>query len=255
MTDRATVAARLRVAGSVWAEDEADLILAEAIDDSAAERMIARRSAGEPLELVLGWADFLGIRIAVAAGVFIPRRRTEFLAGRAAELAPDVGVAADLFCGTGAIGAVVLQAHPRLELFAVDLDRRATAIARRNLPTATVATGDLTGPLPGRIRGRIALITANVPYVPTDEIRLLASEAREWEPTSTLDGGADGLALLRRAGVAAAEWLAPGGWIISEVSDRQSDAAVDAFHNAGLVAHEESDDDLGATIVLGRRAS
>lgn len=236
----------------MWAEEEADLILAESRDAASIERMLARREAGEPLEQVIGWAQFLGLRIGVAPGVFVPRRRTELLARRAIALCPDAGCAVDLCCGTGAIGAALISARPGIRLYAVDLDPAAVAVSRDNLPTATVLLGDLTDPLPESIRGRIEVMAANVPYVPTGELRLLPSEARAWEPPGTLDGGADGLDLLRRVAVAASGWLAPGGSVLSEVAAHQLDAAAAAFAAAGLRVTVERDD-LDAVVVAGRR--
>ncbi|MBI5162253.1 MAG: putative protein N(5)-glutamine methyltransferase [Micrococcales bacterium] len=252
-TNRGEAVARLRAAGCVWAEEEADLLLAEGRDADGTERMLARREAGEPLEQVLGWAQFLGLRIGVAPGVFVPRRRTELLARRAIALCPEAGCAVDLCCGTGAIGAALLAACPGIRLYAADLDPAAVAVARRNLPGATVLQGDLTDPLPTSLRGRVDVLAANVPYVPTGELRLLPPEARAWEPPGTLDGGADGLDLLRRVAVAASGWRAPGGSVLSEVAAHQLDAAAAAFAAAGLQVVAERDDDLEAIVVQGRR--
>src|SRR4051794_29781245 len=103
---RQEVVARLRAAGCVFAEDEAALLMADATDGVQLDAMVARRAAGEPLEQVLGWAEFCGLRIAVEPGVFVPRRRTEFLAREAAARAPcgSVPVVVDLCCGSGAPG-------------------------------------------------------------------------------------------------------------------------------------------------------
>lgn len=264
--------ARLRAAGCVFAEDEARLIQETARTSGEARTMAARRAGGLPLELVLGWAEFCGLRVAVRPGVFIPRRRTEFLARRAIELARDSGQAdvalVDLCCGSGAIGAAILaglrgasagaagQVCGGAELHAADVDAVAVACARANIGDAgRVYQGDLYDALPGRLRGRVTILTANVPYVPTAGIGLLPPEARLHEPLASLDGGADGLALLRRVAEAAPAWLAPGGTLLIETSERQLPLAVRAVAAAGLRAGSASDGELGATIVTGTRTA
>src|SRR3954462_3557379 len=100
------VVARLRAAGCVFAEDEARLLLAGAAPD-ALDALVARRVAGEPLEPLLGWAEFCGLRVAVAPGVFVPRRRTEALVEEAVALFRPGAVVVDLCCGSGALGLAV----------------------------------------------------------------------------------------------------------------------------------------------------
>jgi release factor glutamine methyltransferase len=253
---------RLRAAGCVVAEDEAALLLAEAPDAAALEAMAARRVAGDPLEQVLGWAEFCGLRVAVAPGVFVPRRRTELLARTAIDLLAAAAdrdarapapVAVDLCCGTGAVGAAVLAALPGVEVWACDLDPSATACTERNLPgpaaAGRVRTGDLAAPLPADLRGRVDVLTANAPYVPTAAIALMPPEAREHEPGLALDGGADGVDLHRRVAALAPGWLRPGGHLLIETSTRQADATVAACAAHGLTARVLRDEDLDATVV------
>ena len=96
--DDAAVVARLRAAGCVFAEEEARLLLAEAQSPAGLEALVRRRVAGEPLEHLLGWAEFCGLRIMVTPGVFVPRRRSELLVHEAATLAPSRAVVVDLCC-------------------------------------------------------------------------------------------------------------------------------------------------------------
>ncbi|MFG2932099.1 putative protein N(5)-glutamine methyltransferase [Streptomyces achromogenes] len=250
-----TVVRALRAAGCVFAEDEAELILATARTPEEAAGMVDRRAAGLPLEQVLGWARFHGLRIAVEPGVFVPRRRTEFLAGQALAAAPDATVVVDLCCGSGALGAALAHALPGAEVHAADIDPAAVRCARRNLaPVGGRAhQGDLYDALPSGLRGRVALLTANVPYVPTAEVALLPAEARDHEPLIALDGGADGLDVLRRVAAGAPEWLAPGGSLLTETSERQAPAAVRAFTDAGLTTRLAVDEDLYAHVVIGVR--
>lgn len=246
------IVARLRAAGCVFAEDEAALLVAEAGAPGELERLVARRVAGEPLEQVLGWAEFRGLRITVEPGVFVPRRRTEFLVEQAVALGRPGAVVVDLCCGTGALGAAVAVAVPGVALHAADVEPAAVLVARRNLHgIGTVHEGDLYGPLPPALRGRVDLLLANVPYVPTGEVALMPAEAREHEPRRALDGGPDGLDLLRRVAAGAPAWLAAGGTLLSETSERQAQAAIGVFRAVGLAARVAEDDERGATVVLG----
>ena len=253
MTDRAAVVARLRAAGCVWAEDEADLLLAST-DGADLATSVARRAAGEPLEQVLGWASFCGLRIVVVPGVFVPRRRTEFLVRTAARRSPPRPVVLDLCAGTGALGAAFGTLVPVAELHVAEVDPAALACAERNVPSGTsMYLGDLYSPLPATLRGRVDVLLANAPYVPTAELDLLPPEARDHEPTSALDGGGDGLDLHRRIVAAAPRWLAPGGAVFAEVGEAQRDTAVGLMTAAGLLPAVEYDDDLGATVVSGTK--
>jgi release factor glutamine methyltransferase len=242
--------------------------------------MVDRRAAGLPLEHVLGWAEFCGLRIAVDPGVFVPRRRTEFLVSQAAALvsqaaglsrqagqASHVGhseeptgqaqpvVIVDLCCGSGAVGIALAAALDPVELHAADVDPDAVTCACRNVAAVggQVYHGDLFAPLPAALRGRVGLLTANVPYIPTEEIGLLPAEARLHEPRVALDGGPDGLDVLRRVATAAPQWLAPGGHLLAETSERQAAQAAEIFAGCGLVSRVASSDELSATVVIGTR--
>lgn len=256
--DRAGVVARLRAAGCVYAEDEAALLTAAAPTAAELDRLIEQRVAGLPLEHVVGWADFCGLRIAVGPGVFVPRRRTEFLAAKAVTAAracrPDV-VVVELCCGAAALAATVLTALPSAQVYAADIDPRAVDYARRNLPGRArhVYVGDLFQPLPSSLRGRIDVLMVNTPYVPTAEIDLLPAEARLHEPHIALDGGNDGLDVQRRLAADAPVWLAPGGEVLVEISEQQAPTAEAIFAGSGLSVQIDSDDDLGATVLTARK--
>ena len=219
--------------------------------------MVDRRIAGLPLEHVVGWADFCGLRVAVDPGVFVPRRRTEFLARQAAALARPGAVVVDLCCGSGAVGAVVAASAGEIELHAVDIDPAAVRCAQRNLAGADglVYEGDLYQPLPDAIRGRVSILVANVPYIPTDAIRLLPAEARLHEPRVALDGGPDGLEVLRRVASAAPLWLAAGGHLLIEASERQAPQAAAAMARSGLMPRAVRSDELNATVLIGTSAA
>ncbi|MTD56452.1 putative protein N(5)-glutamine methyltransferase [Amycolatopsis pithecellobii] len=244
------IAALLRAAGCVFAEEEAALLVAAAGNEAGLDALVARRAGGEPLEYVLGWAEFHGLRIAVEPGVFVPRRRTEFLVAQAIQVAGPAPVVVDLCCGTGAIGAAVAAAVPGAELYAADIDPAAVRCARRNVP-GRVFEGDLFSALPRELRGRVTLLLANVPYVPADAIATMPPEARLYEPRTALHGGDDGLDVLRRVAAAAPAWLAPGGHLFVETSEHQAPAATGIFARAGLTPAVTTSEDLGATVLRG----
>jgi release factor glutamine methyltransferase len=267
----AAIVTRLRAAGCVFAEDEARLLSSAARTPAELAAMVDRRVAGLPLEHVIGWAEFCGLRIAVDPGVFIPRRRTEFLVRQAIALArqPDQPVArqsgqpaarprpvvVDLCCGSGGIGAAVVAGLGQAELHAADIDPAAVACARRNIAAAggQVYQGDLYQPLPGTLRDRVRILVANVPYVPSGEIELLPPEARCYEARVALDGGPDGLDVLRRVTAAAPLWLAPGGHLLFETSERQAPRAAGIVALDGLIPRVASSGELNATVVIGTR--
>lgn len=246
-----SVVSRLRAAGCVFAEDEARLLAEAAATPAELDVLVAKRVAGLPLEQVLGWAEFLGLRIMLEPGVFVPRRRTALLAWHAASLARRGSVVVDLCCGSGAVGAAVLAAVPGIELFSVDVEPAAVRCARRNV-TGAVYEGDLYEPLPDSLRGRVDVLVANAPYVPSGAVDLMPPEARLYEPLVALDGGTDGLDVLRRVIVSAPLWLSPGGHLLFETSTRQRDSAAGTVAAAGLTPDVVSDRDLGATVVVGR---
>ncbi|MFJ8060271.1 putative protein N(5)-glutamine methyltransferase [Streptomyces sp. NPDC096142] len=249
----ASVVAALRAAGCVFAEDEARLILSAARGPDELAAMVDRRVTGLPLEHVVGWAEFGGLRIHVEPGVFVPRRRTEFLVEQALAQAPDASVVVDLCCGSGAVGAALAAVLGPVELHAADVDPAATRCARRNIAPygGHVHTGDLFTALPATLHGRVGILAANVPYVPTGEVGLLPAEARDHEPLVALDGGTDGLDILRAVATGAPSWLAPGGCLLVETSERQLPSAVRVFEGAGLETRVAVSEESYAHVVIG----
>lgn len=248
----------------MFAEAEARVLIAagRTPDDIAA--MVDRRVAGFPLEHVVGWAEFCGLRIVVGPGVFVPRRRSEFLVSQAVAALTDAGrtvsddlgtgpVVLDLCCGSGAVGLAVTVALRGAELHAADIDPGAIAYARRNLAAigGHVHEGNLYDALPADLRGRVDVIVVNAPYVPTAEIGLMPAEARLHEPLVALDGGTDGVGIHRLVAAQAPQWLAPGGGLLIETSERQAALTEAAMATAGLKTSIASDDDLDATVVIG----
>lgn len=281
-----SLTARLRAAGCVFAEDEARLLIDAATTPEALEAMTRSRIAGLPLEHILGWVEFCGLRVAVTSGVFVPRRRTEFLVRQAAasldswrlgnfhqdngrtghqrhpgpcgDPAVDTApVVVDLCCGSGAVGAALAALSGPAELHSADIDPPAVACARRNVEPlgGEVHEGDLYTPLPERLRGRVRVLAVNAPYVPSAEIGTMPPEARLHEPLLCLDGGADGLEVQRRVAAAAPRWLAPGGEVLIETSRRQASQTAGILRAHGLTVRILVSEELGATVVAGTRAT
>jgi release factor glutamine methyltransferase len=243
---------RLRAAGCVFAEEEAELLAEAATSAEELESLTARRAAGEPLEPLLGWVEFCGLRLSVAPGVFVPRQRTALLVDEVVALVGPGSVVVDLGCGVGAIAAAVLARVPGVEVFAVDVDPVAAACARRNLPAERVFEGDLYDALPTVLRGGVDVVAANAPYVPTEAIALMPREARDHEHRVALDGGPDGLAVQRRVIAEAPAWLRPaGGHVLVETGRSQLDGTSTALRTAGLTVAVVSDDESGGLVARG----
>lgn len=244
----------LRAAGSVFAEDEARLLSETASSPAELDAMARRRVAGEPLQQILGWAEFCGLRIRVEPGVFLPRHRTEFLVEKAIGHGAPGATVLDLCCGSGAIGVAVAIGLKQADLHATDIDPAAVRCAAANVleVDGRVYAGDLYEPLPRALKGRVDLLLANAPYVPTDELHLMPREARLHEERVTLDGGEDGLDVQRRVIADAPAWLAPNGRLYVETSDRQAEMTMELMREAGLATTLATSSDLQATVVIGR---
>jgi release factor glutamine methyltransferase len=223
---------------------EADALLGASREGAGPiEGLVARRLRGEPLAWIVGWVRFCDVRIGVEPGVFVPRPQTEALARRAASLLPERGIALDLCTGSGAVAAVLVRTHPRADVVATDIDPVAVACARRNGVDAL--EGDLDRPLPTSLRGRADVLTAVVPYVPTDELHLLPRDVLANEPRRSLDGGPHGTTLLMRAIDAAGRWLRPGGRVLLELGGDQAPAVTARLEGIGAWAIRAHDDDDG----------
>lgn len=137
----------------------------------------------------------------------------------------------------------------------MDKDPTAVRCARRNLDPERVFEGDLYDPLPFSLKGRVSILVANAPYVPTDAIGMMPPEARLHEAHLSLDGGADGVDIQRRVATEAAEWLAPGGHLLIETSRRQTPATVEALTRGELTTRVVTSDELSAIVVIGTKPS
>lgn len=247
--------ARLRAAGCVFAEEEAHLLSLEAQSPEHLERLVLQRIGGLPLEHVLGWVEFCGDRYALGPSVFVPRPRTAALVRRAVTIAPASATIVDLCCGCGAVGAAVARRVSGSRLYASDVDEEAVRWANRNLlPLGGEAVvGDLYSGIPSELMGAVDIITIVAPYVPTAEIDLLPHEARDFEPLVALDGGADGLEVLRRAIGQAREWLAPSGALVAEIAEDQAPSIRSFAQEQGFAAAASTDDDGATVAVIARQ--
>jgi release factor glutamine methyltransferase len=219
--ERTRVIRQLAEGGCVAPEAEADSLLTAAREGvGPIEELVRRRLRGEPLAWITGSVTFCGHQVRIDPGVFVPRPHTEALARRAIELLPDEGIAVDLCTGSGAVAMVLAAARPRATVVGTDLDPQAVACAGRN--GVAVSEGDLDRPLPFTLRGRVDLMTAVVPYVPTEELHLLPRDVLAHEPRRALDGGSGGTFVLVRAAGAADRWLRPGGSVLLELGGDQA---------------------------------
>ncbi len=196
---------------------------------TAAERAVyrdgvARRAAGEPLQYVTGEMPFRHVVLKVRSGVFIPRPETEVLVDEAlARLEGVEGpVLVDLCAGSGAVGVSIAYERPDSVVHATEVVPRAADVARENAARCgvsdrfTVYVGDLFAPLPADLRGRVDVVVSNPPYIPTADLAGLPGEVGGFEPLVALDGGADGLDVVRRIVEEAHAWLRPGGALVVE---------------------------------------
>lgn len=252
----AALAAALAGLGCVAPEAEAALLWERAASTDELADLVARRGEGVPLEVLLGYADFGGVRVAVTPGVFVPRPRSELLARVAVDVARarPRPVVADVCCGSGALAAVVASTLPEARVVASDIEPAAVACAAANGATYgfEVVAGDLCAGLPDDLRGRVDVLVANVPHVPTAELPLMPRDTRSHEPALAHDGGDDGLAVLRRLAEQAAAWLAPEGVLLVEVADRQVSSATSALFERGFAVAPKHDPEERTTVVVGR---
>ena len=193
------------------------------------ESMLDRRAAGEPVQYILGSADFMGLRFRVDHGVLIPRQDTETLVEAALiELRQRPGhpTLLDLCCGSGCVGLSLASLAPHVHVTLADISPEALEIAKGNQKALEVRAELKQGDLFNAVgRERFDVITANPPYIPSGELPALQREVR-FEPALALDGGADGLDFYRRIAEAAADHLNPGGAIFLEVGINEGPAVL-----------------------------
>lgn len=223
--------------------------------------LVKRRGAAEPVAYLVGHREFFSLDFLVQPGVFIPRPDTEVLVMAALDAlqgreAPRV---LDLCTGTGCVPIAIARNSPSARLTAVELSQTALETARSNIEKhgltqrIELLQGDLFAPLPEG--AAFDIITSNPPYVQHDEIARLAADIRDHEPRMALDGGADGLDVIRQLVKQSPDYLIPGGWLMFELSPEQAPAAVEFMEERGFHEVAVKNDLAGlARVVLGRRA-
>jgi release factor glutamine methyltransferase len=236
-----TIARRLAAAGCVAPDDEARELLHDAPDDAELEARLQRREAGEPLAWITGRMRFGGLEVQVDPGVYVPRVRSETLARRAAAVLPACGTAVDLCTGSGAVAVCMQHAVPSAFVMGVDIDPVSARCAARN--RVVVLVGDLAASL--HLAGAVDVVTAIAPYVPTGERRLLPADVQRHEPARALDGGDDGLDVVRRIVAHAATILRDGGHVLLELGGEQDHALASDLARHGFADAEPWHDDDG----------
>jgi release factor glutamine methyltransferase len=298
-------ARRLAEAGLPTARQDAEWLLAavlgrerfalylepkEAVVEAAGRRfraLVARRADHEPLQHLLGYEDFRGLRLRVTPDVLIPRPETEGLVEWALELlneddamSADGGRAgaisgpplmvngqsnglpplllADIGTGSGAIACALAAARPDARVLATDTSPAALAVAEGNVRAlgladrVRVVAGDLLEPLAGKL-GTVDVIVANAPYLPTGILPSLPREVFAFEPRQALDGGPDGMDVIRRLLTAAPAALRPGGRLVLEIGEDQAGPLAALMAAGGFVDVASRDDLRGVRRYLAGR--
>lgn len=221
--------------------------------------LVERRASSEPTHYLLGAREFFGRSFRVDPRVLIPRPETELLVEEALKrLAPETaGPVLELCTGSGCIGVSLAAERPGLTVIATDLSEGALQVAADNARALGVAErcrllqGDLYAPVAGQI---FPMVVANPPYVRRGAIPTLMAEVQR-EPHGALDGGPDGLDIIRRVVAGAPAYLAPGGWLLLEIGEEQGAALLSLFSSAGLQEGAILKDLAGLDrIALARRA-
>jgi len=243
--------------GTDWkASDEIDPGVRRRFD-----RLVARRATGEPVPYIKGHVEFRGLKLLARPGVFVPRDSSEELAEQAVRRlrARRRPVAVDLATGSGPVALAMANEVKAAEVYGTDLSEEAIRLARQNvrrlgLPV-TFLRGDLFGALPGRVGGRVDVITLHPPYVGKRELRELPDEVTRFEPVMSLtDHSPRGLGLIERAATEAWDWLKPGGWLLIEVSPDRSRTVATILRRAGYSSVRSTKGGLEVTRVLTARA-
>jgi release factor glutamine methyltransferase len=219
---------------------------------------IARRAAGEPFPVLVGYIEFYGLELKIRYGAFIPRPSSELLVERAVSRLPrrTTDSIVDVCTGQGPIALAIAAELPRSAVWGVDIDEQGLIQGRRNARDLEIRNvrfrrGDLFAALPDRLRGDVEMITGHVPYVTPEELEGLPAEVIDHEPLFTLtDHSDDGFALMRRVITESREWLRPGGWLLLEVAEDLAKKVVRMCRRSGFEEHGIGlDDDRLSAVV------
>jgi len=218
---------------------------------AAFRSMVARRAKREPLQHILGTQEFMGLEFKTTAAALIPRHDTEVLVSEALRVFPAARSVLDIGSGSGCVAIAIGKKLPAAAVVSVDISPEALELAQRNAAlngvTVDFRQGSLFGPVQGE---QFDLIVSNPPYIPAAHIAALEPEVREYEPSTALDGGADGLDFYRLIIPAAPGHLNPGGWLLVEVGVDQSGAVTEMFAKNGFSAIFSAKDPAGIDRVV-----
>jgi release factor glutamine methyltransferase len=249
--DLASITRTLAGAGCVAAAEEAAELLDASRGRDDLRRMVTRRLTGEPLAWITGTAAFCGLDVMVDGGVYVPRWQSEALARWAARVLPPAGRGVDLCTGAGAVAMVMQSFRPDALVVATEVDPGAARCARRN--GVVVYRGSLDEPLPVTWASRVDVMVGVPPYVPDRALHLLPRDVQRFEPRLALDGGPDGLALVRAVVRRSPRWVRPHGWLGLEVGGDQVDEVAALFEGEGFRTVEVLEDaDGDPRAVCGR---
>lgn len=226
-------------------------------------RLVKRRAAGEPVALIVGYADFMDMKLKIRKGVFLPRHSSELLASKAMQRirGRHHPVAVDVATGMGPVALAIARGVSHAEVYGLDIWEPSLRLARENarllgLHNVTFMKSNMLSRLPRKLRGAVDVFTIHPPYVGRRELSSLPIEVKSFEPkTSLTDGSADGLGLVRALAAEAPEWLTSGGWLSVEVSPDLARRVRSVLTQAGYSAVKSQKDSLGATRVISGRFS
>ena len=248
------IAERLGAGGFIAPRGEARELLAAAGENALLlKQMLARRLSGEPLAWICGRTRFCGIELTIDRSVYVPRCHTEPVARRAASLLNRGGTAIDLCTGSGAVARVLKEMRPQAQVIATDIDSRAVVCARRN--SVDALPGSLFSPLPLTVRGRVDVVVAVVPYVPTCELPMLQRDTFTFEDRLAYDGGPEGVDILRRVIAESPTWLRAGGALVLELGRGQLDVIAKDLQTAGFDDVQRITDEDGDLRGISARTS
>ena len=223
---------------------------------AAFREQVQRRAKGEPVQYILGEAEFWSLPFTVNPAVLVPRADTEVLVEEALSRIEGPVHLLDVGTGSGAIAVAIAHEKPEIQVTALDCSEEALHVARGNAERNGVAerVSCLAGDLAELPPGPFAMVVSNPPYIPTADCEQLMTEVRDHEPRLALDGGEDGLTAYRQLTSQSGEILLPGGWLLVEVGIGQAEDVVALFKAAGLAEIKSRDDYAGIPrVVAGRK--
>lgn len=218
-----------------------------------------RRASGEPLQYLTGVAAFRRLELEVGPGALIPRPETELVVERAIDLLRSGGIVVDVGTGSGAIALAIADERPDAKVWATDVSPSALEWARSNakaleLPVS-FARGDLLDACPVGLAGRIDVVVANLPYVPTSDGARLPKDVVDHEPHEALFAGPDGLSAIAALARMAPRWLSSKGWLVLEIGHGQGALVRSMLEGLGYIEVSLHRDLSGRERVMEGRSS